>query len=66
MGKPDFIIIGAMRSATSTLSSYLFEHPKVHIVEGKEVHFFSDEKIYNQGADWYFSKFDHPEAEFRC
>ncbi|MCF3591023.1 methyltransferase domain-containing protein [Planktothrix agardhii 1029] len=64
MGKPNFIIIGAMRSATSTLSSYLFEHPKVHIVEGKEVHFFSDEKIYNQGADWYFSKFyNAPEGE---
>lgn len=63
MGKPDFIIIGAMRSATSTLSSYLFEHPKVHIAEGKEVHFFSDEKNYNLGADWYFSKFHHPEGE---
>lgn len=57
-------MIGAMRSATSTLYSYIAEHPKVTPVDGKEIHFFSDEKLYAQGLDWYFSKFfDLPNGE---
>lgn len=37
---PDFIIIGAMKSGTSSLFSYLSQHPQMFQSKRKEVHFF--------------------------
>ncbi len=51
MGKlPNFLIIGAMKSATTSLTYYLDAHPDVYCLQ-EEVHFFS--RYYDQGLDWY-------------
>lgn len=50
---PDFIIIGAMKSATSTLHKQLNGQPGVFMSTPKEPNFFSDDPIYNRGLDWY-------------
>ena len=38
--KPDFIIIGAMKAATSAIYEYLMKHPSVKQRLPKELHFF--------------------------
>ncbi len=48
---PDFLIIGAQRSGTSTLYQYLARHPDVRGAFRKEVHYFDIH--YDRGLDWY-------------
>lgn len=57
MKRPDFIIIGAMKSATSSLHVQLASHPGVFMAEPKEPNFFSDDDQYRRGADWYLNLF---------
>lgn len=52
---PDFIIIGAERSGTTSLYSYLVEHPSIGTATEKELHYF-DHK-YQQGLAWYRAQF---------
>jgi len=64
MRKPDFIIIGAMKSATTSLHTQLASQPGIFMSELKEPNFFSDDEQYQRGADWYRSLFsDAPEGE---
>lgn len=58
MPKPDFMIIGAMKCATSTLHVQLALQPGFVMSEPKEPNFFSDDEIYAQGMDWYYSLFE--------
>ncbi|MBN1797232.1 MAG: sulfotransferase domain-containing protein [Spirochaetales bacterium] len=59
---PDFIIIGAQKSGTSSLYSYLFQHPQVLPSFGKEVHFFDgglnpNIDNFKKGHAWYRAHF---------
>ncbi len=54
--KPDFIIIGAMKAATSAIYEYLMQHPSVTHRLPKELHFFT--LNYDKGLDWYLSQFE--------
>jgi len=51
---PDFIICGAIKGGTTTLSAYLRQHPEVFMIP-REVHFFSIK--YSFGLKWYESRF---------
>ena len=55
--KPDFVIIGAMKCATSTLHDQLARAPGVSMSEPKEPNFFSDEPIWSKGLGYYDSLF---------
>lgn len=55
MLQPDFIIIGAMKCATSTLQKQLALQPGIFMTSPKEPNFFSDDNIYANGIDWYAS-----------
>lgn len=48
---PDFVIIGAAKSGTSTLWAWLTGHPHVVGATRKEVEYFSFR--YDRGTDWY-------------
>jgi len=53
---PDFLIIGAQKSGTSSLYSYLTQHPHVAAASGfidsqKEARFFT--RHFKQGTTWY-------------
>jgi hypothetical protein len=48
---PDFIIIGAARSGTTSLYNYLVQHPQILPAFKKEIHFF-DYK-FSRGLRWY-------------
>lgn len=60
---PNFIIIGAMRSGTTTLARSLGAHPDVFMAPQKEVHFF--DRHYERGVDWYRSRFTGAGGERR-
>ena len=53
MSLPSFIIIGAMKSATTTLQEQLVEQPGIFMCEPKEPNYFSDDDQYAKGMDWY-------------
>ena len=52
---PDFLIIGAARSGTTSLYEYLVQHPSIIPGTGKEVYFF--DKEFAKGVNWYRSFF---------
>lgn len=63
---PDFLIIGAMKSGTTTLYEYLERHPQVFMATPKEPNFFSMDEVYQKGADWYASLFAEAGADQLC
>ena len=54
---PNFIIIGAMKSGTTSLHYYLNFHPQVSMSKVKELDFFIEEKNWHKGLAWYTSNF---------
>jgi hypothetical protein len=54
---PAFVIIGAMKSATTTLQEQLVQQPGIFMCEPKEPNFFSDESQYKKGMAWYAGLF---------
>jgi len=59
---PNFLIIGAMKSGTTTLYHLLKSHPAIYMAEVKEPRFFSLEK--NMASiSWYESLFDSVTVE---
>lgn len=55
---PDFLIIGAMKAATTTLFEHLSGHPDVFMSSVKEPQFFSRPEVRSRGLEWYSSLFD--------
>lgn len=55
--KPNFLIIGAARSGTTSLFKYLESHPDIFMSEIKEINFFSNEKYWRKGLAWYEQHF---------
>jgi hypothetical protein len=58
---PNFCIIGAMRSGTTSLARYLGVHPEIFIAPQKEVRYF--DQHFELGSDWYRSQFRGVRAE---
>ncbi|MDC8753595.1 sulfotransferase [Erythrobacter sp. sf7] len=55
---PHFIIIGAMKSATSTLHVQLSRQLGFWMSEPKEPNFFSDDDVWTKGLGWYSALFE--------
>ena len=55
--QPNFIIIGAGKSGTSSLYEYICSHPQVISSLKKELRFFHYKPNFNKGIDWYLSHF---------
>ena len=66
MKKPDFFIIGAMKSATSTLHYQLELQPGVFMSTPKEPNFFSDDEVFAKGFDWYKGLFSEANPNDIC
>lgn len=63
---PDFIIIGASKSGTTTLWQYLHRHPDIFLAEPKEPEFFSKDDRYALGLDSYKALFASAGENQRC
>lgn len=55
--QPNFIIIGAMKCATSSLHEQLAEQPGFFMSTPKEPNFFSNDEQYAKGTVWYDNLF---------
>ena len=65
MRGPDFIGIGAQRTGTSWIYACLFEHPGLCLPQ-KEINFFSRERNWSRGFDWYEATFEQCPATARA
>ena len=54
---PNFLVVGAMKCATSSLHEQLALQPGVFMTELKEPNFFSNDTQYQKGLEWYTSLF---------
>jgi hypothetical protein len=54
---PSFLIIGAMKAGTTSLFTYLVDHPQIWMPWNKELDFFSNEKNWERGVGWYEEQF---------
>jgi sulfotransferase family protein len=52
---PDLVILGAMKSATTSLHRWLGEQPEVFMARPKETRFFTDK--WALGPEWYSAQF---------
>lgn len=52
---PDFIIIGVQKGGTTSLFSYLSQHPQLKLARRKELHYY--DLNYDRGLSWYRSFF---------
>lgn len=64
--KPSFMIIGAMKSATSTLHEQLDAQPGIFMSTPKEPNFFSDEPEWKKGLGYYFGLFEGAGPDDLC
>lgn len=55
---PTFLIIGAGKCGTTSLWSYLDQHPQVGMSRIKEPSFFSMDEVHARGLDWYRKLYD--------
>jgi hypothetical protein len=49
---PDFIIVGAGKSGTSSLQGYLQQHPQIYLCPKKETFYFLNERVRANSAKW--------------
>ncbi len=61
---PNFFILGAAKSGTTTLAELLRRHPQVFLPFDKEPMFFSRDAFYTRGPDWYARTFFQGAAGF--
>ncbi|EDX84828.1 Sulfotransferase domain superfamily [Synechococcus sp. PCC 7335] len=54
---PNLIIIGAMKSGTTSLHYYLDLHPDISMSRQKELDFFIAHKTWKKGVQWYRDNF---------
>lgn len=50
---PNFLIIGAAKSGTTSLYRYLRDHPQVFMAHSKELKFFASRTRWGFGPGWY-------------
>lgn len=66
MRLPDFLIIGAAKSGTTTLYEYLCRHPQIFMSTPKEPEFFARDENYARGIKWYSSLFNNAQPDQLC
>lgn len=54
---PNFLVIGAMKTGTTSLHAYLRTHPEIFMPRLKELDYFVAEKNWGRGWGWYLSHF---------
>ncbi len=56
--KPDFLVIGVQRSATTSLYQYLIQHPQILVSHpNRETYYFNIPENHQKGYGWYLKHF---------
>src|SRR5579859_4974857 len=63
---PNFFIVGAARSGTTSLHRYLSQHPQIFMTHRKEVHFFAADHFPRTGPgdDWLNKRVLHDQEQY--
>ena len=59
------LIVGSMKCGTSSLFTYLSEHPQIASAKDKEPNFFANDANWGKGIEWYHSLWDFNPAVHR-
>jgi hypothetical protein len=62
---PKLLVIGAQKSGTSALFSYLAQHPRLEPSLYKELDFFGSDLRFGWGLDWYAAQWDRQSTRRR-
>lgn len=63
MPKINTFLIGAQKAGSTTLYSWLAQHPEIEAPDWlKDLHFFTSEEYYPKGTDWLEDKYNDPKA----
>ncbi len=54
---PSFFVVGAQKAGTSSLHDWLEQLPGVCLPKHKETDFFTFQKLYDRGLNWYLQQF---------
>jgi hypothetical protein len=63
---PDYVIIGAAKSGTSTLFRYLEQHPGIFVSDPKEPCYFDLDESWGRGEQWYAALFSDARPDQLC
>ncbi len=63
---PNFLIIGAEKSGTTTLYDLVCQHPEIFISERKELNFYSDDERFGRGIGWYQQTYFQEAGGYPC
>lgn len=55
--RPNLIVIGAAKAGTTSLHYYLGLHPDISMSGTKELRFFSHDRVWSRGLEWYEAQF---------
>lgn len=54
---PNFLVVGAQKSGTTSLHHYMQAHPDIYLPAQKETKFFVEEKYYHRGIEFYEAEY---------
>jgi hypothetical protein len=60
MTLPNFLIIGSQKCGTTSLHDIVAKHPEANMSSKKEINFFTNEKLFEKGEEYYSSFFKTP------
>jgi hypothetical protein len=63
---PNFFILGAAKSGSSSLYFYLKQHPEIFLSPIKEPHFFDNDKNYRLGVETYLDRYFKESVRYRA
>ncbi|MCG8401935.1 MAG: sulfotransferase domain-containing protein [Firmicutes bacterium] len=63
LARPNFLVIGAAKSATTSLCHILGQHPEIFMSTPKETNFFAHDNEYAKGIDYYNHYFENVQGE---
>lgn len=63
---PNFLIVGAMKTGTTSLHAYLRTHPEIYMPRCKELDYFVSEKNWDRGGAWYERQFAEAPEDARA
>ncbi len=63
---PNFLVVGAMKCATSTVIDFLEHHSQVYVKPFSEPNFFNEDENWEKGSEWYDQFFQSEKAFKIC
>lgn len=66
ISEPNFMIIGFMKCATTSLYEYMVQHPQILPTSYKELMFFNNDRFFQMGIDWYLANFPLISSDSGC